>query len=144
MLLHPVAVMEMLPHRPHPVGLGRGGSERRRRRAFVTSLTSDEVSNVTSGEAPRDCGEQLYTFVNGVTGEVEGDISFYTMPAVHVITMDALLELDEMSVAEFGEALRAGDLAAVFLVRPEEAFSSSSVVSDTVLGDNKKAISATS
>ncbi|KAG2767661.1 hypothetical protein PC116_g17347 [Phytophthora cactorum] len=39
-----------------------------RRRASVTSRTSDEVSNVTSSEAPRDCSEKLYTLVNGVTG----------------------------------------------------------------------------
>ncbi|KAG2794070.1 hypothetical protein PC119_g25768 [Phytophthora cactorum] len=56
-----------------------------RRRASVTSRTSDEVSNVTSSEAPRDCSEKLYTLVNGVTGEVDGDISLDSLPAVNAL-----------------------------------------------------------
>ncbi|KAI9990488.1 hypothetical protein PInf_021511 [Phytophthora infestans] len=115
-----------------PPSSGRARSRRerrRRRRASVTSSTSDDVSNVTSGDAPRDCCEQLYTLVNGVTGEVEGDISLDTLPAA-----DALLELDEMSIAEFGEALKAGELAEVALLGPEGELNSSSVVDDAVAG----------
>ncbi|KAG3232275.1 hypothetical protein PI124_g22636 [Phytophthora idaei] len=110
-----------------------------RRRASVTSRTSDEVSNVTNSEAPHDCSEQLYTLVNGVMGGVEGDISLDSLPAVN-----ALLKLDEMSIAEFGEALKAGDLAEVVVIRPEEELNSSSVVDEAVLEDTKKALSARS
>ncbi|KAG2812367.1 hypothetical protein PC116_g12634 [Phytophthora cactorum] len=51
-----------------------------RRRASEASRTSDEVSNVTSSEASRDCSEQLYALVNGVTGEVDGDINLDSLP----------------------------------------------------------------
>ncbi|KAG2787861.1 hypothetical protein PC129_g9807 [Phytophthora cactorum] len=110
-----------------------------RRRASVTSMTLDEVSNVTSSEAPRDCSEQLYTLVNGVTGDVDGDSSLDSLPAVK-----ALLELDEMSIAEFDEALKAGDLAEMVVMRLEEELNSSSVVNEAVLENTKKVLSARS
>ncbi|KAG2836009.1 hypothetical protein PC129_g4487 [Phytophthora cactorum] len=46
---------------------------------------SDVVSNVTSSKTLRDCSEQLYTPVNGVTGEVDGDISLDSLPAVNAL-----------------------------------------------------------
>jgi hypothetical protein len=44
-----------------------------------------------------DDSEQLYTVVNGVTGEAEGNVSLEAIP-----TVAALLELDELSIPEFG------------------------------------------
>ncbi|KAG2891945.1 hypothetical protein PC129_g4488 [Phytophthora cactorum] len=49
-----------------------------------------------------------------------------------------------MFISEFGEALKAGDLAEVFVIRPEEELHSSSVMEQAVLGDTKKALSARS
>ncbi|KAG3128345.1 hypothetical protein PI126_g21442 [Phytophthora idaei] len=121
-----------------PTSSGRSRS-RRERRMRRTSRTSDEVSNVTSSEATRDCSEQLYTLVNGVTGEVNGDISLDCLTDVN-----ALLELDEMSIAEFGEALKAGDLAEVVVIRSAEELNSSSVVDEAIMEDTKKALSARS
>ncbi|GMF24588.1 unnamed protein product [Phytophthora lilii] len=57
---------------------------------------------VLSDSAPRD-SETLYTLVDGVTGEKDGNIRVTDLP-----TLDGLLELDEMSFSEFGDALRAG------------------------------------
>uniref|UniRef100_H3H930 Reverse transcriptase domain-containing protein n=2 Tax=Phytophthora ramorum TaxID=164328 RepID=H3H930_PHYRM len=76
---------------------------------------------------------------SSVTGEVAGDVSLEAVPAA-----DALLELDEMSIAEFGEALKAGELAEVAIIRPEDELNSSSLMDETVLEDTKQALSARS
>ncbi|KAG2885888.1 hypothetical protein PC119_g18803 [Phytophthora cactorum] len=49
-----------------------------------------------------------------------------------------------MSIAVFGEALKAGDLAEVVVIRPEEELNPSSVMDEAVLEDTKKALSARS
>ncbi|POM71719.1 Reverse transcriptase, partial [Phytophthora palmivora] len=105
----------------------------------ATLYTSDEVSSVSSEDALRDCSEQLYTLVNGVTGEVDGDISLSDLP-----TVDALLKLDEMSMCELGDTLKAGGLAEVVLIRPAEELNSSSLVDEEVLEDTKQALNARS
>ncbi|KAL4144483.1 hypothetical protein PRNP1_013614 [Phytophthora ramorum] len=113
-------------------------SARRRQRRRVAaarrkaSVMTQQVSGVVDSE-------QLYTLVNGATGEVAGDVSLEAVPAA-----DALLELDEMSIAEFGEALKAGELAEVAIIRPDEELNSSSLMDETVQEDTKQALSARS
>ncbi|CEG41756.1 reverse transcriptase [Plasmopara halstedii] len=70
-----------------------------------------------------------------MTGEEDGDVRLKAVPAV-----DALLELDELSLEEFGSALKAGDLAEVTIVRPDEKRNSSSLLDEAVLEDTKRVL----
>ncbi|GMG18399.1 unnamed protein product [Phytophthora fragariaefolia] len=117
--------------------------KRRRRRKMLAarrmaSEMSRDVNGVVSGTALHN-SEQLYTLVNGVTGDVDGDVNLGTVP-----TLAALLELDEMSFDDFGEALQAGELAEVVVIRPEEELNSSSPLDEAGLEDAKKALNARS
>ncbi|CEG39527.1 reverse transcriptase [Plasmopara halstedii] len=72
-----------------------------------------------------------------MTGEENGDVRLEAMP-----TVDAFLELDETSLEDFGSALKAGDLAEVVIVRPEEEINSSSLLDEAVLEDTKRVLDA--
>ncbi|GMF23279.1 unnamed protein product [Phytophthora fragariaefolia] len=118
-------------------------AKRRRRRKMLAarrmaSEMSRDVKGVVSGTALHD-SERLYTLINGVTGEVDGDVNLGAVPA-----LAALLELDEMSFDDFGEALQAGELAEVVVIRPEEALNSSSLLDEAVLENAKKGLNARS
>ncbi|CEG46866.1 reverse transcriptase [Plasmopara halstedii] len=74
-----------------------------------------------------------------MTWEEVGDARLEVMLAV-----DALLELDEMYLEEFGSAVKAGDLAEVVIVRPDEEIHPSSLLNEAVLEDTKRVLNSRS
>ena len=82
----------------------------------LAAADSQEVNGVLSCDAPRD-SEMLYQLVNGQTREVEGKVSLEAVPDLH-----ALLELEESSLPELDEALKAGELAELVVIRPVKLF----------------------
>jgi hypothetical protein len=117
----------------------RTASARRRQRRLMATARRKASVLVQDVSVVDDDSEQLCTLVIGVTGEAEGNVSLEAIP-----TVAALLELDEMSIPEFGDALKAGELAEVVMIRPEEELNSSSLVDEAVLEDTKEALSARS
>ena len=74
-----------------------------------------------------------------MTGHVDGSISLETLPS-----LDTLFELDEMSDGEFSQALKAWELSDLVVIRPNVELNSSSLLDESVLEDNKAALSARS
>ena len=98
------------------------------------------VKRPTSKKSPIDnSNNTLYTLVNGLTGHVDGSISLETL-----LSLDTLFELDEMSDGEFSQALQAGELSELVVIRPDVELSSSSILNESVLEDTKAALDARS
>ena len=81
----------------------------------------------------------LYALVNGVTGHVDGNISLETLPS-----LDALFELDKISDGEFSQALKAGEISDLVVIRPDVELNSSSLLDESFLEDTKSTLSACS
>ena len=106
-------------------------------RQFIPSTrrASQNVSIPPQG----DTSKQLHTLINGETGHIVGKIRLAPLPS-----LQALLELDEMSFNEFDRTLKTGNLSELVVIKPMLELNSSSLLDDAVLDDTKTALSARS
>ena len=86
-----------------------------------------------------DTSEQVHTLVNGVTGNIEEEVSLAAIPSLHALT-----ELNEISIDECGRAFKASNLSEMVVIRPMVELNSSSLLDEAVLDDTKAALSARS
>ena len=59
-------------------------------------------------------------------------------------SVDTLLEMDELSLAELSNALKAGEIAEVVVLRPDDELNSSSLLDKAVLEDTNQVLNARS
>ena len=81
-----------------------------------------------------DGSEQLHALVNVVTGGVDGKVSLAAL-----LSLNALLELDEMSMDESHQAFKAYELSEVVVLRPELELCSFSLIDEAFLDMTKAA-----
>ena len=78
------------------------------------------ASSYSQGVSSTENSETLYTLVDGLTEDVADGVTLFTFPS-----LSALLELEEMFVAEFGRRLQAGEIKEVVMLRPKDKLRSS-------------------
>ena len=86
-----------------------------------------------------DTSKHLHTVINGETCHIEEKIRLAPLPS-----LQALLELDEMSFNEFDRTLKTRSLSELVIIKPMLELNSSSLLVDAVLDDTKAALSARS
>ena len=86
-----------------------------------------------------DVSVHLHTIVNVAMGGVDGKVVLAAFTS-----LDALLELNEMSMDAFHQALKADELSEVMVLRPELELSSSSLIDEAVFEETKVALNARS
>ena len=108
----------------------------RRRKAFLRKQSRRRVAFVKrqTPEVSRsdNINNTRYTLVNGMTGHLDGSISLETLPY-----LDTLFDLDVISNGEFSQALKAGELFDLVVIRPYVELNSSSLLDELVLDDTK-------